>query len=43
MKRDTIEKEDFIKIISALTPQEINRLIEEKGKKPKPIPMVIFY
>jgi hypothetical protein len=38
-----IEKESFIKAISVMTPEEINKLIEQKGKKPKSIPMVIFY
>lgn len=28
-------KETFIKRLSRLTPNEINELIEEKGKKPK--------
>lgn len=38
-----IEKESFIKILSSMTPEEINRIIENKGKKPKPIPLVVFY
>jgi hypothetical protein len=38
-----IDRESFIKILSTMTPEEVNKLIEQKGKKPKPIPMVIFY
>jgi len=43
MKDNKINKESFIKILSSLTPEEINKIIEQKGKKPKPIPMVIFH
>lgn len=32
-----MKKENFIKILSEMTPQEINALIEQKGKKPKKI------
>lgn len=39
----TIKKESFIQILSAMTPEEMNKMIEQKGKKPKPIPMVIFH
>lgn len=30
-----IEKEDFIKLLSSLSPQDTNRLIEERGKERK--------
>lgn len=43
MSSNKISKESFIKILSHLTPEEINKLIEEKGKKPKDVPLVTFY
>lgn len=30
-----IKKEDFIKLLSSLSPQDTNRLIEERGKERK--------
>lgn len=38
-----MKKESFIKILMGLSIEEINRIIEQKGKKPKQIPMVTFY
>ena len=29
-----MQKPDFIKFLTMATPQEINKVIEEKGKKP---------
>ena len=44
MKTDQMaNKESFIQLLSIMTPEEINKMIEQKGKKPKPIPMVIFH
>jgi len=43
MKSNTMDRESFIKILSVMTPEDINKMIEQKGKKPKPIPMVSFY
>lgn len=34
-----MEKESFLKLITNLSPQELNKLIEEKGKKPRLIPL----
>jgi hypothetical protein len=42
-EKNNIQKEDFIKLLSLMTPEEINKMIEQKGKKPKPIPIVVFY
>lgn len=38
-----MNKESFIKVLMGLNVEEINRIIEQKGKKPKQIPMVTFY
>lgn len=34
-------KEDFIKKITKVTPQQLNKIIEEKGKKPKLIKLFV--
>lgn len=41
--KNNIKKDDFIQLLSLMTPEEINKMIEQKGKKPKPIPIVVFY
>lgn len=35
-------KENFIKVLSSLTPQEINQMIKDKGKRPKLIMPIWF-
>ena len=42
MKTPTYTKEDFIKILASATPQEINKIISERGKEPNKIPLVVF-
>lgn len=37
------EKENFLKILSAMTSDELNKLIKEKGKKPKLVKPVIRF
>ena len=37
-----IDKNNFIKIISTLSIEEINKIIKEKGKKPKLITPIVF-
>ena len=37
-----IEKEDFIKLLSSLSPQDTNRLIEERGKERKLVNPFLF-
>ncbi len=34
-------KEDFIEKITKITPQQINKIIEEKGKKPRLINLFV--
>lgn len=34
-------KEDFIKKLTNVTPQQLNKIIEEKGKKPKLIELFV--
>lgn len=44
MKDDiSYTKEDFVAILSVATPQEINMIIEDRGKEPPRIPLVIFF
>lgn len=38
---EKIQKSEFIERLSRLTPQEINKLIEQKGKKKNSMPFVI--
>lgn len=40
---DRIDKNNFISFLSSMTPVEINKLIEDKGKPPKPICPMFFY
>lgn len=42
-KKDSISKENFIEFVSNMTPEEINKLIEEKGKPPKKICPMFFF
>lgn len=37
-----LEKDQFIKELTSMTIEEINNLIKEKGKKPKPEPVIYF-
>lgn len=37
-----INKDDFVHMLSKMTPQEINKLIEEKGKQPRFQPFIIW-
>lgn len=39
----TVKKEDFIKFLSSATPEEINKLISEKGKPRKLIEPLVFF
>lgn len=39
---DDLKKEDFIKKLSNMTIDEINEFIKQKGKRPKPIPLIYF-
>ena len=41
--KNKISKDNFIDFLSSATPEEINKLIEEKGKPPKPINPIFFY
>jgi len=36
------KKQNFIEFLTQLKPKEINDLIEQKGKKPKPVKLVSF-
>lgn len=36
-----MKKEDFLKKITNVTPQQLNKIIEEKGKKPKLIDIFV--
>jgi predicted house-cleaning noncanonical NTP pyrophosphatase (MazG superfamily) len=38
-----MEKSEFINILMTKTPEEINRYIEDKGKKGKPFCPVVFH
>ena len=40
---DKLSKEDFITVLSSATPEDLNRIILEKGKKPKPIWPIYFF
>lgn len=39
----SIKKEDFIDFLISATPEDINKMILEKGKPPKPIEPMIFF
>lgn len=41
-KKPIKTKEDFVYTLSRMTPQEINKLIEEKGKQPRAISFIIW-
>ena len=41
--KGSIEKKDFIEYLSYMTPEQINKLIEEKGKPPKKICPMFFF
>ena len=40
--KPTKSKDDFIYLLSHMTPQEINKMIEEKGKQPRISPFIIW-
>lgn len=42
-KKESIDKQNFIDFVSSMTPEEINKLIEEKGKPPKKICPMFFF
>ena len=37
-----MNKDDFIKIVSSSTPEELSKIIQEKGKPMKPMTPFIF-
>lgn len=37
-----MKKDDFLKSLKNITPEEINKIIKEKGKEPKPVKPIIF-
>lgn len=37
------EKDNFLKVLSAMSPDELNTLIKEKGKKPKLVKPIIRF
>lgn len=37
-----MKKSDFLNILISISPQEINRIIKEKGKEPKLVRGVIY-
>jgi len=41
--KDTTSKENFIDYLASCSPEEINKLIEEKGKPPRKICPMFFY
>ncbi len=44
MKKTNPEtRESFIKILALMSPQEINKMIEEKGVEVKPLPLIVKY
>lgn len=38
-----LDKENFIEQLSSMTPEDLNRLILERGKPPKPYSPIYFY
>jgi len=38
-----LKKDNFIERLKNITPEQINKIIEDKGKKPKKIRPIIFY
>lgn len=45
MSNDTrkVDKEDFLSFLASATPEDLNRLILEQGKPPKPWEPIYFY
>jgi len=41
--KDTVSKDDFISFLASSTPEELNKLIETKGKPPKLICPMFFF
>lgn len=39
---DEIKKENFIQQLTDMSIEEINEFIKQKGKRPKPIPLIYF-
>ena len=39
---DQLKRDKFIKELTSMSIEEINNLIKEKGKKPKPEPIIYF-
>ena len=37
-----MKKSDFLKILLSVSPEEINRIIQEKGKEPKLVRGIIY-
>lgn len=37
-----LKKEDFIRKLASMSIEDINIYIKQKGKKPKPIPLIYF-
>lgn len=37
-----MKKSDFLKLLLSMTPEEINKIIKEKGKEPKLVRGVIY-
>lgn len=42
-EQNKINKEDFINYLAQATPEELNKLIVEKGKPPKLIEPIFFF
>ena len=42
-KKDTISKDNFIEYLSSCSPDEINKMIEEKGKPLRKICPIFFF
>jgi len=42
-KKDTISKDDFINFLANSTPEQINKMIEEKGKPTRKIYPMFFF
>lgn len=40
---DNSKRSQFLTILAVATVEEINSMIEQKGKEAKPIPLVVFY
>ena len=42
-KKQSINKQDFIDFLASATPEEINKMINEKGKPPKLIDPIVYF